>query len=255
MSDLTGLRRQLSAELLKARSGFALPAMLVINQALISASQMGGLGDKLSAARAPGTGGLASVSHTTVGLGFAGALFAMLFGAIMVTNEYRSGAIGRSVLHAPSRTVLLGAKLASAAIGGVIFGIVSAGGALLVAWLAFRSHDVSLVMDDRTWAVCGSIVLVCLFAGPWGAAVGFLLRSQLLAIVVLMVWTTTAETMILKNFPAVGKYLPGGAQNAVMEDPSFTDRLSVGYGVLLLLAWGVAAALAAQQSFTRRDLV
>ena len=60
MSDSTGPRRQLSAELLKARSGFALPAMLVINQALISTSQLGGLGDKLSAARVPGTAGLAS---------------------------------------------------------------------------------------------------------------------------------------------------------------------------------------------------
>jgi hypothetical protein len=246
----------MSAELLKARSGFALPTMLLVNAVLITASQLGGLGEKLSTAtRGPGPTGLAEVSHTVVGLGFAGTLFAMLFGAVLVTNEYRSGAIGRSVLHAPSRTVLLAVKLSTTTIAGLVFGIASAGGALVVAWLAFRAHDVSLVMDSRTWTISGAIVLVCVFAGPWGAAIGFLLRSQVLAIVVLMVWTTTAETLILKSFPSVGRFLPGGAQDAVLGDPTFPDRLAAPYGVLLLLAWGAAAALAAQQAFTRRDLV
>jgi hypothetical protein len=257
MSESPGRRtgHQFSAELLKARSGFALPTLLAVNLAITATSQNGTTSKQLPGSGPVPASALAGASHTVVGLGFAGSLFAMLFGAILVTNEYRSGAIGRSVVHAPSRTALLSVKFGVSAIGGLLVGAASAGGALLVAWLAFRTHHVSLVMDGRTWTICGAIVLVCLFAGPWGAAFGFLLRSQVLAILSLVVWTALAETMILSNFPSVGRFLPGGAQDAVMGDPTFPQRLAAPYGVLLLLAWGAAAALAAQQAFARRDLV
>ncbi|MCX5195992.1 ABC transporter permease [Streptomyces sp. NBC_00249] len=244
------VRHQIAAEMLRARSGAALTGLLLGALALGALGQLGVVfADADLAANA------VDASHRVVNLAASATLFASLFGALLVTGEFKSGSIGRSVLYAPGRGAVVGAKLLVAGVSGLLFGVVSVLGSLAVGAAAFASKDTALVLDGRTWQLAAAVVGVCGLAGPWGAAIGFVVRNQLVAVLGLVLWGTVGQLLVLGQFPQVGRFLPDGAQLSVLGDRlTFPDGLDAPYGVLLLVAWGAAAALLAQRLFARRDV-
>ncbi|MEU8776212.1 ABC transporter permease [Streptomyces sp. NPDC048606] len=244
------LRDQISAEILRARSGAALPGLLLTALAFGALGQLGSI-----YAEADLAANAVASSHQVVNLAAAATLFASLFGALLVTSEFKSGSIGRSVLYAPGRGAVVGAKLLVAGGVGLVYGLVSVLCALGVGAAAFASKDVSLVLDGRTWQLAAVVVGVCALAGSWGAAIGFVVRNQLVAVIGLLMWGTVGQLLVLTQFPKVGRFLPDGAQLAALGDKlTFPNALDAPYGALVLVAWGAAAALLARGLFTRRDV-
>ncbi|MFF0745211.1 ABC transporter permease [Streptomyces sp. NPDC004111] len=250
MRNPTPTRDQIRAELLKARSGAALPVLLLVALALGALGQVGAVYGETQLAAA-----VAETSHRVVTLAGSATLFATLFGALLVTSEFRSGAIGRSVLHAPGRGAVVGAKLLVATVSGLLFGVVAVLGALAVGAAALGARGASLVLDgESAWRVL-AVLAVCTLAGPFGAAVGFVVRNQLAAVVGLLLWGTVGQLMVLGQLPELGRFLPDGAQQSVLGDRlTFPDALSAPHGLLLLVAWGAATALLARRLFVRRDV-
>ncbi|WP_445402598.1 ABC transporter permease [Streptomyces sp. LE64] len=246
------MRNQLSAELLKARSGAAFPALLLVSLLLAAVGQLGAVyaEDGLAA-----PGAAADTTHRVLNMAGSSALFAGLFGAVLVTAEFRSGAIGRTVLHAPGRSTVVTAKLVTATAAGLVFGLLAVAAALGVGALALSARDSALVLDGRGWRVAAAAVAVCGFAGLWGAAVGWVVRHQLVAVVGLLVWGTVGQLMVLGRLPEAGRFLPEGAQHALLGDRlTFPDALPAPAGALVLAVWCAVLALVGRQLFLRRDV-
>ncbi|MFJ3962358.1 ABC transporter permease [Streptomyces sp. NPDC090036] len=244
------IRRQIAAEALKARSGAALPGLLVVALLLVALGQFGTV-----YAEAELHAAAAETSHRVIKLAGSAALFATVFGALLVTGEFKSGSIARSVLYAPGRGAVVGAKLLVAGLVGLFFGVISVLCSLAIGAAAFSAKDATLVLDGRSWQTAAAVVTVCALAGPWGAAVGFVVRSQLVSVVGLVVWGTFGQLMVLGQFPKVGRFLPDGAQLSVLGDRlTFPSALDAPYGLLVLVAWGAALALLGHRLFARRDV-
>ncbi|MEU6313477.1 ABC transporter permease [Streptomyces sp. NPDC047014] len=250
MSTSSTFKHQVAAEILRARSGAALPGLLLTALAFGVLGQLGTV-----YAEADLAANAAEVSHRVMNLAASATLFASLFGALLVTGEFKSGSIGRSVLYAPGRGAVVGAKLLVAGLVGIFYGLVSVLTALAVGTAAFSAQDAALVLDGRTWQLAAAVIGVCALAGPWGAAIGFAVRNQLVAVIGLVMWGTLGQLMVLGQFPKVGRLLPDGAQLAVLGDRlTLPTALDAPYGLLLLVAWCAALALLAQRLFARRDV-
>jgi hypothetical protein len=103
-------------------------------------------------------------------------------------------------------------------------------------------------------------------AGAWaalviyaviGVGVGALLRNQVGAIVGALVYLFVVEGIVFRAIPAIApvlKWLPGGALDAMTATLNDTDLLEPWQGGLLLLGYGVVAAVAGTLFAVRRDI-
>lgn len=81
-------------------------------------------------------------------------------------------------------------------------------------------------MNDRT-------------AGVIGVAIGALVRNQIAAVVGVLVWMLAIEQIVIPAYPAIGRWMPGGATYALFQlGPSIRldeKLLSASMGGLLLI--------------------
>ncbi|MCK9896272.1 hypothetical protein [Frankia sp. AgB32] len=188
-----------------------------------------------------------------VGQAFVVALFASLCGAQMVTRQLRDRVSSLLYLARPSWPQILSVKALAAAILGVVFGLFSTALAMAVAYAALSPAGGSLgSASSRLWWLAAGIVLLGAFGGAWGVLLGALIRKHALTLAGLVVWSVGLEGGLIALLPAVGRWLPGGAQAAIVADPDLPDRLGPVGGVTLLVGWLVAAAVLAVLSLRRR---
>lgn len=242
------ITHQLSAEWLKARSGRPLAVIAGIGIAIVALSAVGAA---IGAARdlASGSTSAAELTHHLIRNSFALLLFSGLFGAVLVTGEFRAGVVGRSLLIRPQRDVLVAAKTATAAAVGLGLGVVAAGIGLATAWFALRG---AAVFDGGTWLICAGLVAVNAFSACLGAALGWLIRNQALAVVTLLIWMLIVEPALIRVAPGAGRFLPGNAMNALYGDPD-PELLTPLIGALVLISWTMLFLAAAHRSATVRD--
>lgn len=101
-------------------------------------------------------------------------------------------------------------------------------------------------------------ILVYMTAAIWGVAVAILFRSTFISIVVDFAYLAIIEESIVAIFPAVGKWLPCGAQYAMLQAPpelsGISDVLDMlpGLGVYVLYLLVIfAVALVVLRRFTQ----
>jgi ABC-2 type transport system permease protein len=184
--------------------------------------------------------------------------FALLFGVLLMSGEYRHGTITPTFLASPRRARVLTAKVVVAALAGAVLAAL----ALLVAvaigipWLSAR--DVSVSASDLTKN--GLALLVSgAFWGALGVGVGALLRNQVLAVVLALVWVFLGEALVgglfsLVGADAVAGYLPQAALAAMIGADVADDapqRLVAG---AVALAYVAGTAALAYVVTTRRDI-
>jgi hypothetical protein len=184
---------------------------------------------------------------TAVGSAASGNLLVLVLGILMLTQEFRFGTATPSFLVTPRRSRVLLAKLAAVALTGVLFAVLSALVALGLAAALLAAR------------VLAGVVLVLVLYGPIGIGVGALVRNQIAAVVLSLVWIFVAEALLIALLPDVGRWTPGGATNAVLQLGSAPlaggDALLPVWGGALLLAVYAAAFSAAGAALTlRRDL-
>jgi hypothetical protein len=182
------------------------------------------------------------------------ALLAALTGLLLVTCEFRYGTIRPTLLFEPRRHVVLAAKFAAVALTGIVFGIVCVA-------LSFGSGLAVLAVRGTDYEVTGTHTMV-LLAGPvaasaltaiLGAAIGAMVRNQVGAIVVLIVYTLVVESLIFSAAPSIGRYLPGLASSALGGMPD--DHLLVpGIAGAVALLWTAVFAAGALARTSRSDI-
>jgi len=175
-----------------------------------------------------------------LGAGSVAVFFATLAGITVVTSEYRYGTIRPTLLFEPRRQVVLAAKLAAAALTGILFGATCAGLSFGVgrAVLAARNVPVSLSGGEMAALVFGTIATTVLGA-LLGVAVGALIRNQVGAIAAIVAYAFVLDALLFASVPSVGRYLPGKAGDA-LSGRGVDHLLSPGVGAVVLIAWTLA---------------
>jgi ABC-2 type transport system permease protein len=110
------------------------------------------------------------------------------------------------------------------------------------------------------WRIAPGVVLGTGLFAIYGLGLGALLKNQIVAIVVGLIFTLVVETIIGAVWPTIGEYLPGQAATA-LEDAGKTTLgggtvhlLPWWGGALLLVVYGVALAVLGTLTTLRSDI-
>ena len=183
-------------------------------------------------------------------------LFAIVIGTMGMTQELRHQTLTSTLLAEPHRNKVMVAKMAAYAVIGAIYGAVGVafGYALALALLPFKEHAELPV--TAMWQIAGGAVLGCALFAVLGVALGALIRNQIAAILGVLVWVLIIEALVVSFLPKIGKWLPGGALNGILQatGPNNESYLPVWGASLVLIGWTALFALAAAATTQRRDV-
>jgi ABC-2 type transport system permease protein len=180
----------------------------------------------------------------------------LILGIIGMTQEYRHRTATPTFLTTPRRGRVVVAKL-------LAYGLVAIPVALVVLavdvvvvliYAGARGDAPPLAGDNlRTLGLSG---LVLVAFAVIGVGVGALLRNQVGAIVGALVYLYVVEPIVSSIGAIQGayKWLPGGAVQALTSDFQAPDLLQPWQGGLLLLGYGLVAALLGTLFAVRRDV-
>jgi ABC-2 type transport system permease protein len=181
----------------------------------------------------------------------------LILGIIGMTQEYRHRTATPTFLTTPRRGRVVTAKLLAYALVAVPFALLILAVNVLVVtiYAGARGDAPSLNSDNLQTLGAGGLVLVIFTV--IGVGVGALLRNQVGAIVGALVYLYVVEPIV----SAVGvlqpayKWLPGGAVQAITSDFQAPDLLEPWQGGLLLVGYGLVAAVLGTLLAVRRDVV
>ena len=197
-----------------------------------------------------------------------GYVFPVLLGTLLVTGEFRHKPLTPTFLATPRRGRVLGAKILTGAVMGVLYAAVS----LIVtvapsaATLAGFGLETGLA-ESGTWAMLGRIVIAFVLWATVGIGVGLLVRNQVAAVVIVLAFTQFIEPLLrfggafLSQLADVASYLPGAASDSLVGASILTlsttpveGGLEWWGGGLVLLAYGVVLILLGHIVSWRRDV-
>lgn len=248
-------------ELLKLRTTRLAAGMLAVAAgwtALVAA---------IEASRA-GPGGMVPSLATTAGLrdvitstGFA-LIIAAAYGTTITSSERRHHTITDTYLDDPNRRQVLIAKVITAGLTGLVFGlagtIVTTGVGL--AFAAGHGHVViagGTIIRYGAGAVAGGGLLAAA-----GAAIGALIPNQVAAIIAVFAWGFGVEQILGGVFRSLGPYLPlmgsetmaGSANGGMPPLPNGLSPLPFGAVAGLVAAVAVILTIIASTTTVRRDV-
>lgn len=192
---------------------------------------------------------------TILSAGSSAALMATLLGVLSVTTEYRHGTAALSLMPTGHRSFWIFPKLVVAGLSGLLITVFGQVIVLAVGILGLRQHGVSInvTKGELLWSSLGTASLG-LFAATFGVGFGLCIRNQLAAVVGVVIYTTMAEAAFLHFVPSVGRYLIGGANAAVAQDPTLQHLVDIPMGYLLLVGWVVLAFAVGYWRLTSEDV-
>jgi ABC-2 type transport system permease protein len=182
-------------------------------------------------------------------------LFVVL-GIIGTTQEYRHRTATPTFLASPHRGRVVIAKLVAYALAAIPMAlVVIAVDVLVVSVYAGAKGAAPSLSGDNLRVLAGAWGALVIYT-VIGVGVGALLRNQVGAIVGVLVYLFVVESLI-QSIPATSgayKWLPGGATEAMTATLGTNDLLSAWQGGLLLLCYGLAAAVLGTVLAVRRDV-
>ncbi len=185
-------------------------------------------------------------------------LFILLLGAMGMAGEWRHKTITSTILAAPDRLRLLVAKAVSYAMAGVVVSFVITAALMIVGTVILSSRD-QVTLDSATLLdIMWRNLVVSAYLGALGVLIGTIVRSQVVAIVGILIFAFVVEFTLFGLVPDVAKFSPlNGAPGGVIDvsfDGDQTDLLAPGIAALVMLGW-VSTLFAAGAALLRgRDL-
>jgi ABC-2 type transport system permease protein len=183
-----------------------------------------------------------------------GALVMLLVGILIAAGEYRHGTAADTFLTTPRRHRVVLAKLAVTAAAGLGVGLVTGAAGVATATTVFRlAGDTFPIGDGEVWLiVAGTLAYTSLFA-VLGVALGTLIRNQVLAVAVALAWIGIVEHILISLAPAVGRWLPAMAGQAIVRTP-IEDVLPPLGGLVVLTVYAVLIGVAGLRLAVTRDV-
>jgi ABC-type transport system involved in multi-copper enzyme maturation permease subunit len=180
----------------------------------------------------------------------------LILGIIGMTQEYRHRTATPTFLTTPRRGRVVVAKLVAYALAAVPFAllVVAVNYVVVAVHAGARGSAPALNSDNLT--MLGSSGLALVIYAVLGIGIGALLRNQVGAIVGGLVYLFVVEP-IIRQIPATSgayKWMPGGALEALTATFQGPELLEAWQGGLLLLGYGLLAALLGTLFAVRRDV-
>ncbi|MER5491198.1 ABC transporter permease [Streptomyces sp. LE64] len=194
------------------------------------------------------------VSFAGTGLG---QLAMIVFGVLVVSNEYSTGMIRTSLAAVPQRGAFLAGKVAVATALALVVGMVTSFTTFFLGQAALGDLSTSLSAPGVLRAVIGGGLYMTLIA-VFSMGVATMLRSPMLSLGILMPFFFLISA-VLGNVSAtkkVGQFLPDQAGGKIMEVvPPVHDDTPYGPwgGLMIMVAWVVAALVGGYVLLRRRD--
>ena len=181
----------------------------------------------------------------------------LILGIIGMTQEYRHRTATPTFLTTPRRGRVVIAKLTAYALVAVPFAllVVAVNYGVVVVAAGARGAVPSLTGDNLRVLASSGLALVIYTV--IGVGLGALVRNQVGAIVGGLVYLFVIEAIVRQISAIAGayKWLPGGALEALTATFQGPDLLEAWQGGLLLLGYGLVAALLGTLLAVRRDVV
>jgi hypothetical protein len=189
-------------------------------------------------------------------------LAVFVLGVLGVTTEFRYQTITPTVLITPSRWTLITAKMIAYALLGILYALacVILQLAMTLPWLATRNISFDLGDPDLRRALFGLFLVLALY-GIIGLGVGALLKNQIVAVTVGVIFLLILQNL-LAAIPGVRHawpYMPAGANAAILNSqgnaaPDHVTLTSPLVGVLVLLLWAFVPAIIGASLTMTRDI-
>ncbi|WP_055588124.1 ABC transporter permease [Streptacidiphilus griseoplanus] len=184
-----------------------------------------------------------------------GQLAVIVFGVLVMGNEYSSGMIRLSLAAVPRRGVLLAAKASVVLVLALVVGLLTSFVSFLLGQALLGSHSTTLGAPHVLRAVLGAgfyMTLLCLFS----VGVTAMLRNQTLSLGILMPFFFLVSPILsaVPKVKTVARYFPDTAGRAVISVYQPADAPYgpwTGLGICAL--WVVAALLGGWLVLDRRD--
>lgn len=181
----------------------------------------------------------------------------LILGIIGMTQEYRHRTATPTFLAAPRRGRVVVAKLVAYAVAAVPFAaaVLAVTTLVVVVHAGARGAAPSFTADNL--GVLSRAGLALVIYAVIGVGVGALVRNQVGAIVGALVYLFVVEAVI-RSIPATAgayKWLPGGALEAMTATFQGPELLTAWQGGLVLLGYGLLAAVLGSLLAVRRDIV
>jgi hypothetical protein len=189
------------------------------------------------------------------GAGEAAPLF-LILGILGMTQEYRHRTATPTFLTTPRRGRVVVAKVLAYALATVPLALALTVVNVVVVMIAAGARGAVPSLDADNLEVLARAGLVLVVYSVLGVGVGALLRNQVGAIVGSLVYLFVVEGLV-QFFGAdrgIYKWLPGGAADAVLPTAQPIELLEPWQGGLLLLGYGLLAALLGTLFAVRRDV-
>lgn len=200
-----------------------------------------------------------------------GYVFALLIGTLMSTAEFRHQTLTPTFLATPRRGVALGAKVLAAVVVGLLFGVIAIVATVGPAAGLLAANGIDpLLAESATWAMLGRALIAFVLWTIVGVGVGAAVRSQAVAIVIVLAFTQFVEPALRIGgaffdwLGAITAYLPGAASDALVgvsfyaglggASAGTAEQLAPWAGGLVLAAYAVALLVLASLTSWRRDI-
>ena len=191
-----------------------------------------------------------------------GYVIVFVLGCLGVTTEFRYQTITPTVLQTPSRWAIVTAKMITYAILGILYAIAVIVVELVVGvpWLSAKNIDVHFGNGAVQHSIIGTFGVIALF-GIVGLGFGALMRNQIVAVVVGIIFLVIIENVLLA-IPVVKHvwpYTPNGGTQAILytngdKTVNGVHLLSTGAGVVVLLLWAFIPAIVGAAITMNRDI-
>jgi ABC-type transport system involved in multi-copper enzyme maturation permease subunit len=206
-----------------------------------------------------------STMHLVMSTTTAGYIFALVVGIVMSTTEFRHSTAVATYLAQPHRRTVMIAKMIVAAVAGGVVQLLSTAVGMIAAVLYVQRYPHFTLQFDTYLRIMAGSVLVGVVLAVVGVAVGQLIRSQMVAVVVSILWLQLVEGLIVVFADWLGKWSMRGAITSVLDVAVqqrntqatldiATDQLGPWQSVLLLMAYGALFAVVATATSMRRDV-
>lgn len=189
-------------------------------------------------------------------------IFALMLGVVMSTTEFRHSTAVATYLAQPDRkTVMLAKMIAAALMGAGVQFIATLIGMVAGVMFVQRYDHFDLSIAAYLEILAGSI-LVGLVLAIVGVAVGSLIRSQMTAVVVSIMYIQLIEGLLVVFADWLGKWSMRGAITSILQvavktpevSLSSDDMFSPWTSVVLLLGYAAVFGIVATATSMRRDV-
>ena len=188
-----------------------------------------------------------------------GYIFAIIVGIIIITTEFRHFTSRPTFLLEPHRGRVIMAKMAVAAVVGLIYGVAGSAltAAIMIPWFAAK-HVIIGWFDHDIFLVLVKAIAVVVIYSMVGVGIGAFMRNQIAAVIGTLAYLFVLEPLmtIIPFVKEIYRYLPGAAATAITAGPTRggPQLLDPWLGGLVLLGWGLLLAVAGWVIFARRDI-